>query len=182
VKALHTTFIYWSSTVRVAPGTRRTGVGTSPSLHADAVAQRLTLGAANDRLMTFDPTEPELDADEVQDRVDAALADNEVVLFMKGDELMPQCGYSERALGLVRQYRDDVEVVDALQNLEAFREALESHSGWETIPQTFVDGEFVGGSDILAELEERGELAAEVNAPDAAGEETVATDDADAPF
>ena len=72
--------------------------------------------------MTFDPNEPELDDDEVADRVDEAIADDEVALFMKGDELMPQCGYSERALGLVRQYRGDVEVIDALQNLEAFRE------------------------------------------------------------
>ncbi len=132
--------------------------------------------------MTFDPTEPELDADAATARVDEAIADNEVVLFMKGDEMMPQCGYSERALGLVRQYREDVEVVDVLQNLDAFREALEAHSGWETIPQTFVDGEFVGGSDVLAELEERGELAGELNAPDAAGEESIATDDAEAPF
>ena len=118
--------------------------------------------------MTFDPNEPELDDDEVADRVDEAIGDNEVALFMKGDELMPQCGYSERALGLVRQYREDVEVIDALQNLEAFREELEAHSGWETIPQTFVDGEFVGGSDVLAELEERGELAETLNAPEAA--------------
>ena len=121
--------------------------------------------------MTFDPSSPELDAAEVRERVDAAIEDNEVVLFMKGDELMPQCGYSDRALGLIKQYRDDVEVVDALQNLEAFRGALETHSGWETIPQTFVHGEFVGGSDILAELEERGELAETLDVdPDAADE------------
>ncbi|PSQ10186.1 glutaredoxin [Halobacteriales archaeon QS_7_69_60] len=126
--------------------------------------------------MTFDPNEPELDDDEVADRVETAIADDEVALFMKGDELMPQCGYSERALGLVRQYREDVEVIDALQNLEAFREELEAHSGWETIPQTFVDGEFVGGSDVLAELEERGELAETLNAPEAAADG--GTDDA----
>ena len=64
--------------------------------------------------MTFDPDEPELDDDEVADRVDEAIADDEVALFMKGDELMPQCGYSERALGLVKQYRENVEVIDAL--------------------------------------------------------------------
>ena len=126
--------------------------------------------------MTFDPNEPELDDDEVADRVETAIAGDEVALFMKGDELMPQCGYSERALGLVRQYREDVEVIDALQNLEAFREELEAHSGWETIPQTFVDGEFVGGSDVLAELEERGELAETLNAPEAAADG--GTDDA----
>jgi len=132
--------------------------------------------------MTFDPTEPELDAEAATDRTDEAIADNQVVLFMKGDELMPQCGYSERALGLIRQYREDVAVVDVLQNLDAFRESLSAHSGWETIPQTYVDGEFVGGSDVLAELEERGELAETLQAPDAAGDGQVATDDAHAPF
>ncbi|NHN60076.1 MULTISPECIES: glutaredoxin [Halorussus] len=135
--------------------------------------------------MTFDPTDQGLDADEARDRVDEAIAENEVVLFMKGDARMPQCGYSKRALGLVRTYRDDVETVDALQNLDAFREALEAHSGWETIPQTFVDGEFVGGSDVLAELDERGELAETLNADPAEGAtERAGGDDAgvDAPF
>jgi monothiol glutaredoxin len=146
------------------------------------VAQRLFVGAANTEAMTFDPAEPELDAEAASARVDEAIADHEVVLFMKGDELMPQCGYSERALGLIRQYRDDVEVVDVLQHLDAFRDALESHSGWETIPQTFVDGEFVGGSDILAEHEERGDLAETLDAPDNAGDAPASTDDAEAPF
>jgi monothiol glutaredoxin len=134
--------------------------------------------------MTFDPDSPELDAEEVQSRVDAAIAENDVVLFMKGDELMPQCGYSERALGLIGRYRDDLEVVDVLQNLDAFREALEAHSGWETTPQAFVDGEFVGGSDVLAELEERGELAETLGAdPEAAaGASRSSADDVDAPF
>jgi monothiol glutaredoxin len=137
--------------------------------------------------MPFDPNEPELDADEVRDRVDTAIEENEVVLFMKGTELMPQCGYSERALGLIDKYRDDYEVVDTLQNLEVFREALDAHSGWETTPQTFVEGEFVGGSDILAELDERGELAETLNVdPDEVEADADASDadDAgvDAPF
>ena len=108
--------------------------------------------------MSFDP-QRSLPQDEVDERVEEAIADNEVVLFMKGNALMPQCGYSKRALGLIGQYRDDVATVDTLESLPEFREALERHSGWETIPQTYVDGEFVGGSDVLAELEERGELA-----------------------
>ncbi|SHG41561.1 monothiol glutaredoxin [Halobaculum gomorrense] len=114
--------------------------------------------------MTFDPTDQGIDAEEARERVTDAIADNEVVLFMKGSARMPQCGYSKRAIGLISQYRDDVATVDTLKNLEAYREALEAESGWETIPQTFVDGEFVGGSDILAELEERGDLAETLNA------------------
>ena len=108
--------------------------------------------------MTFQPG-ADLSPEEVRERVDTAIEENEVALFIKGTELMPQCGYSRKALGLIGQYRDDVEVVNVLDALGEFREALETHSGWETIPQTFVDGEFVGGSDILTELDERGELA-----------------------
>ncbi|QZP39109.1 glutaredoxin [Halobaculum magnesiiphilum] len=110
---------------------------------------------------------------------------------MKGDARMPQCGYSKRAIGLIGQYRDDVATVNTLENLDAFREALEAESGWETIPQTFVDGEFVGGSDILAELEERGELAETLDADGAAAGDADAgvadtaadvSDGPDAPF
>ena len=108
--------------------------------------------------MEFPPNQG-LDQEEVDERVADALDENEVVLFMKGTELMPQCGYSRKALGLIDQHREEYETVDVLESLDEFRVALEDHSGWETIPQTFVDGEFVGGSDVLGELEERGELA-----------------------
>lgn len=114
--------------------------------------------------MTFQPDQ-QLDPDEVDQLVDDAIAENEVVVFIKGNRLMPQCGFSQRALELISQHRsDDFEVVDTLQALDAFRAALERHSGWETIPQTYVDGEFVGGSDILAELDERDELAVTLEA------------------
>jgi len=109
--------------------------------------------------MTFQPGS-DLDAETVKERVDTAIDENDVVLFMKGNRLMPQCGYSQRALELIDQYVDDFETVDVLPALPEFREALESHSGWETTPQTYVEGEFVGGSDVLAELDERGELEA----------------------
>ena len=113
--------------------------------------------------MTFDPNQS-LPQEEVDERVETAIADNEVVLFMKGTPLMPQCGYSERALKLIGQHREDVATVDVLESLDEYRAALEAHSGWETIPQTFVDGEFVGGSDVLAQLHEDGDLAATLNA------------------
>lgn len=110
--------------------------------------------------MTFDPNAT-LSQEEVTEQVDAAIGDSEVVLFMKGTPLMPQCGFSDRALGLIRRHRGDAfETVDVLESLDEYRTALERHSGWETIPQTYVNGEFVGGSDVLVELEERGELAA----------------------
>ena len=108
--------------------------------------------------MSFEPG-TNLDEDAVAARVDEAIAENDVVLFMKGNPLMPQCGYSDRAVNLIAEHREEFETVDVLPALDGFRAALSEHSGWETIPQAFVNGEFVGGSDVLAELEERGELA-----------------------
>lgn len=107
--------------------------------------------------MTFQPNQG-LSQEEVTERVDNAIDENEVVLFMKGNRMMPQCGFSQRALDLITQYRDDVECVDTLESLDEYRAALSEHSGWETTPQTYVNGEFIGGSDVLAEMDERGEL------------------------
>ncbi|MBX0294571.1 glutaredoxin family protein [Haloarcula nitratireducens] len=112
--------------------------------------------------MSFEPEE--LSREEVQAKVDETIENNDVALFMKGTELMPQCGYSRKAVGLIQQYRDDVETVNVLTATEAYREALSEYSGRETIPQTFVDGEFVGGSDILEQLDENGDLRATLNA------------------
>ena len=113
--------------------------------------------------MTFDPS-GEASPEEIQDRVDTLIEENELVLFMKGNKLMPQCGYSQKALDVLSQYYDSDEIVaeDVLSALDAYRTALEARSGWETIPQTFVDGEFIGGSDILEELHQRGDLADEL--------------------
>ncbi|WP_306058450.1 glutaredoxin family protein [Natronococcus wangiae] len=113
--------------------------------------------------MDFPPNQG-IDQEEVDEQVAETIEENDVVLFMKGTELMPQCGYSRRALGLIDQHCDEYETVDVLESLDEYRASLSEHSGWETIPQTFVDGEFVGGSDILAELEERGELAETLDA------------------
>lgn len=113
--------------------------------------------------MTFEPSGGG-DSEEIHDRVDSLIDEHELVLFMKGNKLMPQCGYSQKALDILGQYydADDIVTEDVLTALDVYRGALESRSGWETIPQTFVDGEFVGGSDILEELHERGELADEL--------------------
>ena len=113
--------------------------------------------------MTFQPG-ADLSPEEAQERVDDAIAENEVVLFMKGTPMMPQCGYSDKALTLIQQHREDVATVDVLESLEEYRTALSQHSDRETIPQTFVDGEFVGGSDILGQLEEQGDLGETLHA------------------
>lgn len=98
-------------------------------------------------------------AGSVRERVDRTIESSDAVLFMKGEPGAPRCHFSDRAHGLVSQYAD-IEYVNVLDALESYREALEPHSGRQTIPQLFVDGEFVGGSDILAELDDRGELEA----------------------
>lgn len=98
------------------------------------------------------------EADSVDEFVDEVIDENDIVLFMKGTPKMPQCGFSERALLLLSKYSDNIKTVDVLENLEEFRDALEENSNRRTIPQTFVDGEFIGGSDILKQLDDRGEL------------------------
>lgn len=107
--------------------------------------------------MSFEPGG--LPQDEVNELVDETIEENEVVLFMKGTAMAPECGYSEKALNHVRRHREDLECVDVLTAPEEFRAALERHSGWTTIPQVYADGEFIGGSDVVVELDEKGELA-----------------------
>jgi len=118
--------------------------------------------------MPFDPTEPQLEATEVETTVEQTIEENEIAVFIKGTQQMPQCGYSKTALSLIRHYRSDdaISVVNVLDNLDAFREELEDYSGWTTIPQVFVDGEFIGGSDILVQLNEQADLAEKLNTTD----------------
>ncbi|WP_181686036.1 glutaredoxin family protein [Halorhabdus salina] len=110
--------------------------------------------------MSSDTTQ---NVEDARERVERAIADNEVVLFMKGTPQRPQCGFSQRAIGLLREHRDEFTTIDVLEALPAYRDALEDHSGWETIPQTYVEGEFVGGSDILQEHEANGDLTGILN-------------------
>lgn len=90
--------------------------------------------------------------------IEDTIEDNDVVLFIKGEKDDPYCGFSERALLLTYQYVEEAEVVNVLDELEAYRDSLEEHSSRRTIPQVFVQGEFIGGSDVLLQLEKQGEL------------------------
>jgi monothiol glutaredoxin len=82
---------------------------------------------------------------------------NDVVLFMKGTPLFPQCGFSSRAIAILDHLGVKFETVDVLQDQE-IRQGIKSFSDWPTIPQLYVKGEFVGGSDIMMEMFEAGEL------------------------
>ncbi|MGB3721728.1 MAG: Grx4 family monothiol glutaredoxin [Pacificimonas sp.] len=92
------------------------------------------------------------------DKIKALVEANDVFLFMKGTPLFPQCGFSSRAVAILEHLGVSFESADVLQDAEV-RSGVKSYSNWPTIPQLYVKGEFVGGSDIMMEMYEAGELA-----------------------
>ena len=94
---------------------------------------------------------------DAKERIDALVQGNDVVLFMKGSALFPQCGFSSRAVAILDHLEATYETVDVLQDQE-IRQGIKEYSDWPTIPQLYVKGEFVGGSDIMMEMFESGEL------------------------
>ncbi|WP_066524900.1 Grx4 family monothiol glutaredoxin [Erythrobacter sp. CCH5-A1] len=96
---------------------------------------------------------------DVNARISDLVTSNDVVLFMKGTPLFPQCGFSSRAVAILDHCGVAYEGVDVLQDME-IRQGIKSFSDWPTIPQLYVKGEFVGGSDIMMEMFEAGELQA----------------------
>ncbi len=94
---------------------------------------------------------------ETNERISKIVGDKDVVLFMKGTPLFPQCGFSNRAVSILDHCGVAFDSVDVLQDQE-IRQGIKSFSEWPTIPQLYVKGEFVGGSDIMMEMFEAGEL------------------------
>ncbi len=94
---------------------------------------------------------------DAKERIDALVKANDVVLFMKGSALFPQCGFSSRAVAILDHLGVPFETVDVLQDQE-IRTGIKEYSDWPTIPQLYVKGEFVGGSDIVREMFNAGEL------------------------
>ena len=97
-------------------------------------------------------------SDAATTKISELVEKNEVVLFMKGTPLFPQCGFSSRAIAILDHVGVAYESVDVLQDME-IRQGIKTFSDWPTIPQLYVKGEFVGGSDIMMEMFEAGELA-----------------------
>ncbi len=93
----------------------------------------------------------------VSERIDELVKNNDVVLFMKGTPLFPQCGFSSKAIAILDHLGVAYESVDVLQDME-IRAGIKDYSDWPTIPQLYVKGEFLGGSDIMMEMYEAGEL------------------------
>ncbi|HKH40454.1 MAG TPA: Grx4 family monothiol glutaredoxin [Solirubrobacterales bacterium] len=98
-------------------------------------------------------TEPTL-----KDKVEELIRENKVLLFMKGTPDAPQCGFSMRVVGVLENYGVEYAALDVLPALQPLREVTAEISDWQTFPQLYVNGELVGGCDIVEEMDESGEL------------------------
>ena len=101
------------------------------------------------------------DMSDAQQRIDELVKSNEVLLFMKGTASFPQCGFSGRAIQILKACGVGPKSVKTVNGLEddGIRQGIKEYSQWPTIPQLYVKGEFIGGSDIMMEMYESGELA-----------------------
>lgn len=96
--------------------------------------------------------------EDAQSRIAEIVGKSDVVLFMKGSPLFPQCGFSSRAVSILNHLGVEFDSIDVLQD-QGVRQGIKEYSDWPTIPQLYVKGDFVGGSDIMMEMYESGELA-----------------------
>ncbi len=94
---------------------------------------------------------------ELKQRIDDIVNSDKIVVFMKGTKLMPMCGFSNNVVQILNMLSVPFHTVDVLED-EAIRQGIKEYSSWPTIPQVYINGEFVGGSDILIELYQKGEL------------------------
>ena len=95
--------------------------------------------------------------DATRDRIDADIASEDVVLFMKGTPVFPQCGFSSAVVGVLTHLNIPFRGINVLED-DSIREGIKAYSNWPTIPQLYVKHEFVGGCDIIREMYETGEL------------------------
>ena len=100
---------------------------------------------------------------ELRQRIDDLVASNQVVLFMKGTKMFPQCGFSATVVEVLKRVGTEFKEVNVLAD-PAIREGIKEYANWPTIPQLYVNGKFVGGCDIIREMFENGELEALVKA------------------
>ena len=93
----------------------------------------------------------------VHDRIQSEVSSNDVLLFMKGTPVFPQCGFSAATVGILTNLGVKFKAIDVLKDPE-IRQGIKEFSNWPTIPQLYVNGEFIGGSDIMMEMYQSGEL------------------------
>lgn len=94
---------------------------------------------------------------EVKEKIDSLVTSNKILVFMKGTKLMPQCGFSNNVAQILNSLGAPYETIDVLADYDV-RQGIKEYSNWPTIPQVYIDGEFVGGSDIMIELYQNGKL------------------------
>lgn len=94
---------------------------------------------------------------QTKERIESIVNQSKILVFMKGNKLMPQCGFSNNVVQILNSLGVPFETFDVLADDEV-RQGIKEYSNWPTIPQVYVDGQFVGGSDILIELYQTGEL------------------------
>ena len=97
---------------------------------------------------------------DTQQRIDALVKSSDILLFMKGNASFPMCGFSGRAIQILKACGGDTKALTTVNVLEdeEIRQGIKEYSNWPTIPQLYVKGEFIGGSDIMMEMYESGEL------------------------
>tara|TARA_B100001971_G_C17880059_1_gene377620 strand:- start:220 stop:534 length:315 start_codon:yes stop_codon:yes gene_type:complete len=100
---------------------------------------------------------------DIQDKISTVIEENEVMLFMKGSPDFPQCGFSGQAVQILEACGAKFGSADVLMNPE-LRDGIKSYSNWPTIPQLYIRGELIGGSDIMMEMYENGELKKKLDA------------------
>lgn len=94
---------------------------------------------------------------ELKERIDTLVEENKIMVFMKGNKLMPQCGFSNNVVQILNTLGVPFETLDVLADQD-IRQGIKEYSNWPTIPQVYINGQFVGGSDILIEMYNKGEL------------------------
>lgn len=94
---------------------------------------------------------------ELKARIDTLVTQNKIMVFMKGNKLMPMCGFSNNVVQILNTLGATYETCDVLED-EQIRQGIKEYSSWPTIPQVYINGEFIGGSDVMIELYNKGEL------------------------
>ncbi|MBW4496064.1 MAG: Grx4 family monothiol glutaredoxin [Oscillatoria princeps RMCB-10] len=94
---------------------------------------------------------------ELKERIENLVKQNKILIFMKGTKLMPQCGFSNNVVQILNRMGVPYETVNVLEDWD-IREGIKEYANWPTIPQVYINGEFIGGSDIMIELYNKGEL------------------------
>ena len=107
--------------------------------------------------VSYSPTLYHLMTTPTTEKIGKLIEDNKIMVFMKGNKLMPQCGFSNQVVQILNILGVPYETVDVLADQD-IRQGIKEYSNWPTIPQVYINGEFVGGSDVMTELYQKGEL------------------------